>query len=416
VNRWKPVLVVDNGLSRGGDDDFVAVCVASLEGIGRTTSQLGSEVAGAASAEFAQRLSTLMRPDDQLIQIHESKHCLLIRALKDRNHAALAGLKLERLFAEPLEYRNLTVPLQVRVGIACGASAQHDAESLFRAAEAARDSARRSEKVFEIADEVVLADMQRRWQLNEELDQALYQHQLKLYYQPKVAADDHRLCGAEGLIRWEHPDGLLYPGQFLPHLERDKVLSLTRHVIRQSIRDLAGNAWLPPLSINLDPDAAEDPSLIRLMLDELTLWNVDPKRLVIEMTENGIVQNVDRLREDFAELRSRGVRISMDDFGTGSSSLAQFRDLRVDEIKVDRSFVTDLEENAANRYLTGLIIDLGHYFGMTVVAEGIETRQVALALREMQCDLLQGFYFSPPLPLEELSSWAEGRKQPDDCA
>jgi EAL domain-containing protein (putative c-di-GMP-specific phosphodiesterase class I) len=416
VTRSRPVLVVDNGLTREGGRDFVAVCVASLEGVGRTTSLLGSEAAGAAVAEYAQRLSSMLRRDDQLIQIHEAKHCLLIHGLKDRNHAALAGMKLERLFEEPFGFRDVPVPLQVRAGIACGASGVADAESLFRAAEAARESARRSDKVYELADELVVADMRRRWQLNDELNEALFQHQLKLYYQPKVRADDHRLCGAEGLIRWEHPDGLLYPGDFLPHLERDKMLALTRHVIRQCVRDLVANPWLPPLSINLDPEAAEEPTLIRLMLDELTLWNVDPARLVIEMTENGIVQNVDRLREDFAELRSRGVKISMDDFGTGNSSLAQFRDLRVDEIKIDRSFVFDLEENAANRYLTGLIVELGHYFGMTVVAEGIETRQVAATLKDMRCDVLQGFHFSPPLPLAELSSWAEARKPPNDCA
>ncbi|HEX7037539.1 MAG TPA: EAL domain-containing protein [Pseudomonadales bacterium] len=414
MSRWKPVLVVDN--PGAPERDYVAVCVVSLEEIGRTTSRLGSEAAGAATAEFEQRLSSMLRGDDQLIRIHEGKHCLLIRALRDRNHATLAGLKLERLFSEPFEFRSATVPLKVRAGIACGSTAESDAESLFRAAEAARESARRSEKVYEIADEHVVSDMLRRWQLNDEVERAIYEHELKLYYQPKVSAEDHRLCGAEGLVRWEHPDGLLYPGEFLPQLDREKSRALTRHVIRQAIRDLAANPWLPPVSINLDPDATEDPGVIRLILDELTLWNVEPARLVMEMTENGIVHNIGRLRAEFAELQSRGVRISMDDFGTGNSSLAQFRDLNVDELKIDRSFVTDLENDAANRYLTGVIVNLGHYFGMRVVAEGIETPQAAAALREMGCDLLQGFYFSPPLPLAELESWAAGRGTPDDCA
>jgi EAL domain-containing protein (putative c-di-GMP-specific phosphodiesterase class I) len=258
--------------------------------------------------------------------------------------------------------------------------------------------------------------MQRRWQLNDEVDQALFQHQLKLYYQPKVSTDGHRLVGAEGLIRWEHPDGLLNPGQFLPYLERDKMLALTRHVVRHAIRDLAANPWLPPVSINLDPDATEDTSLVQLILDELTLWSVDPARLVVEVTENGIVRNLAQLLDVFAELRGRGVRISMDDFGTGNSSLAQFRNLLVDEIKIDRSFVYGIEHNAANRYLTGLIVELGHYFGMSVVAEGIETHQAADCLLEMDCDVLQGFLFSPPLPLDELARWSEGRTNPLDCA
>lgn len=409
-----PVLVVNN--SAPPPKGFLAVCVASLESVGRTTGELGSEAAGASTKEYTERLSSLLRPEDQLIQIHEGKHCLLIRDLKDRNHAVLAGLKLERLFAEPFLYGETAVTLQVRAGIACGTTEESDAEALFRAAETARESACSEEKVFELADEMVVAGMRRRWQLNDEVDEALAQHQLKLYYQPKVSAADHRLCGAEGLIRWEHPEGVLNPGQFLPQLSRDKMLSLTQHVVRQCIRDLAANPWLPPLSINMDPEATEEPSLVQLIHDELTLWNVDPKRLVVEITENGIVSNMSRLLEDFAELRARGVRIAMDDFGTGNSSLAQFRDLRVDELKIDRSFIFGLEEESANRYLTGLIIDLGHYFGMSVVAEGIESREAAELLRDAGCDMLQGFYFSPPLPLDQFSRWAAEHQGPEPCA
>jgi len=414
VTRQGPVLVVNNdGPSAQG---FLAVCVASLESVGRTTGELGSAAAGAASSEYTERLSSLLRQEDQLIQIHEGKHCLLIRGLKDRNHAALAGQKLERLFAEPFVYGDVPVALQVRAGIACGPSADSDAEALFRAAETARELACSEERVYELADESVVARMRRRWQLNDEVDHALAQHQLKLYYQPKVSALDHSLCGAEGLIRWEHPDGVLNPGQFLPQLARDKMLALTRHVVRQCIRDLAANPWLPPLSINMDPEATEEPELVQLIHDELTLWNVDPRRLVVEITENGIVRNLGGLLEDFAELRGRGVRIAMDDFGTGNSSLAQFRDLRVDELKIDRSFIFGLEEQPANRYLTGLIIDLGHYFGMSVVAEGIESREAAELLRDAGCDLLQGFYFSPPLPLDQFSRWAAERQGPDPRA
>lgn len=409
-----PVLVIDNQQEQSVENGMTAVCVASLEDVGRTAGRLGSEAAGAAAAEFAHRLSSMLRSDDQLVQIHEGKHCLLMRALKDRNHAALAGLKLERLFAEPFVFRGQPVPLQVRAGIACGTS--DDAEAMFRAAETAREAARLEQKVFELADDRVIATMQQRWQFNDDVEEALFQHQLKLYYQPKVTANGHRLCGAEGLIRWEHPDGLLYPGEFLPHLEREKLLAMTRHVIRQSVRDLAANEWLPPLSINLDPDVTEEASLVQLILDELSLWDVDPARLMVEVTENGMVRHLDTLVEAFAALRSRGVRIAMDDFGTGNSSLAQFRNLLVDELKIDRSFVLNREGNAANRYLTGLIIELGHYFEMTVVAEGIETAGMAAELRELHCDVLQGFYFSPPLPLEEFSRWASRRPTPPDCA
>ncbi len=406
MKRSRPVLVVDNGYrDTGPAPGTTAVCVASLENVGQITARLGSEAAGAATQECAERLESMLREDDQLIRIHEGKHCLLLRGLKDRNHASLAGLKLTRLFADGFVFHGQPVPLEMRVGIACG-SADADAEAMFRAAEAARETARSADKTFELADEAVVAGMRRRWQLNEELDEALARHQLKLYYQPKVSSKDQRLCGAEGLIRWEHPEGLLYPGQFLPHLQRDKLVAITRHAIRQSIRDLAEHDWLPSLSINVDPDLTEEASLVQLVLDELSLWNVDASRLVVEMTENSVIRNLELMKSAFATLRERGVRLSMDDFGTGNSSLAQFRNLLVDELKIDRSFVIDREHDDVDRYMTRLIVDLGHYFGMTVVAEGVESRQMAEGLRDLDCDVLQGFYVSPPLPLADLARWA----------
>ena len=412
----RPVLVVDNGSAGQRQRGLVAVCVASFEGVGRTTSQLGSEAAGAATAEYAKRLSSLAGTGDQLIQIHEAKHCLLLRRLCDESEAAAAGARLESVFSEPFRFRDLSIPLQVRAGIAWGVDQDADAESLFRAAETAREAARSSERMVQLADATLLADMRRRWELNDQVDEALARHQLKLYYQPKMAAGEHRLVGAEGLVRWEHPDGLLTPAQFLPHLEADKMMAMTQHLVRQCVRDLAGNPWLPPLSLNLDADIADEASLLELIMDELTVWHVDPARLMIEIAEAGLVRRLDRLLEGLAGLRGRGVRISMDDFGTGGAALARFPRLLVDEVKIDRCFVLGIEHHAAHRYLAGMMTELAHYFGMSVVAEGVETEAAADSLRETGCDTLQGFLFSPPLPLDEFSRWVARQPEPGDCA
>jgi diguanylate cyclase len=408
VSRPRPVLVVNNDAPGGRRvDDITAVCVVSLEGVGRITSLLGSEAAGSATVEFATRLDQLLRDGDQRIQINESKCCLLLRGLRDRNHTLLAGMKLERLFEAPFEYDRSTISLQVRAGIAFGNSRDADAEALFRVAETARELARSRSRVYEVADALVMADVQRQWKLNDEVDDALYQHHLKLYYQPKVSAVDHRLVGAEGLIRWEHQSGILMPGQFLPHLQPDKMIALTRHVVRQAVRDLAADATLPPLSINVDPDLMGQFGLAPLILEELSMWSVDPARLVVEVTEHGVMEHLEALLSEFTVLRERGVRVSMDDFGTGHSSLAQFRHLPVDELKVDRTFVLNADADATSRYLLGLMIDLGHYFEKQVVAEGVENLEVAAVLRDAGCDVLQGFCFGPPLSLADFTRWAE---------
>lgn len=408
----KPYLIVDNDAAGSASDGYLAVCVVSLEGMGRLTSLYGSEAAGAAAREYAVRLEDLLREEDQLIPINESKHCLLFRGLRDRNHAELAGLKLERLFSASFDHHGTEITLQVRAGIACGRQSENQAEELFRAAESAREAARSRSIVYTLAHELDLSTLQRGWLLNDQVEEAIRGHRLKLYYQPKVRAADHRLVGAEALIRWEHEDGVLTPGQFLPHLESDRMNALTRHAIRQCVRDLAADEWMPPLSINLEPYMLTDAALLRLIMDELALWNVDPARLVVEVTEHGLMSSLDALCEEFRELRERGVRVAIDDFGTGHSSLAQFKNLPLDELKIDRSFIAALEQDEASRYLTRMIIDLGHFFGLSVVAEGVETPEAARTLAEFGCDLLQGFHFAPPLPLAEFSRWAASRKPP----
>lgn len=421
MTRPRPVLVVDNDArDRRRRAEFTAVCVVTLEGVGRITSLLGSEAAGCATIEFAVRLEQMLRDEDQRIQINEGKYCLLLRGLKDRNHTLLAGMKLERLFAEPFEYDRSAIPLQVRAGIAYGNSVEADAESLFRVAETARELARSRGCVYEVADAIVMEDVQRQWKLNDDVDEAIFQHELKLYYQPKVSAADHAVLGAEGLVRWEHATGVLMPAQFLPHLHADKMVTLTRHLVRQCVRDLAGDATLPPLSVNVDPDMIERCDLTSLILEELTVWSVDPARLVVEITENGVMEHLDLIMAEFAALRERGVRVAMDDFGTGHSSLAQFRHLPVDELKIDRSFVVNVDSDDASRYLVELMVGLGHYFDKRVVAEGVENLEVARVLKDLGCDLLQGFCFSPPLARADFRRWADthtaGLSRPPDLA
>lgn len=409
-----PYLIVDNDRAKPAAGGYLAVCVMSLEGLGRITSLFGSEAAGAAVREYACRIEQLLRDDDELIAINESKHCLLIRGLHDRNHAMLAGLKLQRLFEPAFELDDLNIVLQVRAGIACGKAGDTEAETLFRSAETAREAARSLGCVYQVADELDLDVLQRRWLLNDQLEEGVRQHHLKLYYQPKLRASDHGLAGAEGLIRWQHADGLLTPGEFLPYLDTEKMAVLTRHVMRQCIRDLAADTSLPCLSINLEPHLLTSSALLRLCLDELSLWEVDPTRLILEVTENGLMESLGTLCPELAEIRALGVRVSMDNFGTGNSSLAQFKHLPVDELKIDRSFITDIRNDETSRYLTGMMVGLAHHFQLPVVAEGVEDRETAALLRELHCDLLQGFHFAPPLPLEEFLRWSVARSLPKD--
>jgi EAL domain-containing protein (putative c-di-GMP-specific phosphodiesterase class I) len=411
VRRRGPVLVIDNDAARHAEDlGMVAVCVTSIEGLGRIVGRFGSEAAGFALKEYVHRLRSVLRDGDQMIQINESKYCLLLKNLRDANHALLAGQKLERAFSTPLMYRDNPVRLELRAGIASGAGLQNDAERLFRAAEAARETAVAQRCIWVVGNALDSDGLQRSWRLADELDAAIDNHHLCLFFQPQVGCAD-RLCrGAEGLVRWEHRDGILTPEQFLPHLDASAMLALSHHVIRRAVAELLAAPDLPWLSVNLPAIQLLDPLMQQQVLEELSLWNVEPSRLALEISEDGLVEFIDELVPGLRRLRNAGVRIVLDDCGAGRSVPSRYRDLPVDGVKLDRRLVTNLLADPFDEYLTRGIVDFAHFLDMEVTAKGVESDDVASRLREFGCDQMQGFGIAPPLSAEAFAGWWRTRE------
>lgn len=410
MRRRGPVLVIDNDAARRVEDvGVVAVCVTSLEGLGRIVSRFGSAPARFVLQEYVHRLESVLREGDQLIQINESKYCLLLKNLLDPNHALLAGRKLEEAFGKPYIYLDTPVRLELRAGIASGRGVHGDAEVLFRAAEAARETAVAQRIVWAVGDPLDVERLQRGWRLAAELESAIEEHHLRLHYQPQVACANGRVTGAEGLVRWEHRDGVLTPEQFLPHLDASGMVALTGHVIRRCVADLLADPGIPELAINLPATQLLDPLMLQNVLDELSLWKVDPARLTLELAEEGLLENAAELMPGLERLRARGVRIVLDDCGAGRSSLQRFRDLPVDGIKLDRTLVAGILTDPFDAYVTRMLIDFAHFLGLEVVAKGVESTAVIERLTELGCDRLQGFGVSPPLPVEAFAEWRDSR-------
>jgi EAL domain-containing protein (putative c-di-GMP-specific phosphodiesterase class I)/GGDEF domain-containing protein len=411
VRRRGPVLVIDNDAAgRAADVGVVAVCVTSLEGLGRIVGRFGSEAAGFALLDYVQRLRSVLRDGDQLIQINESKYCLLLKDLRDANHALLAGQKLERAFGAPLMYRDTPIRLELRAGIASGPGTHGDAERLFRAAEAARESAVVQRCIWAVGNPIDVGALERSWRLADELDAAIENHHLCLYYQPQVACAGGQFRGAEGLIRWEHRDGLLTPEQFLPHLDASGMLALTGHVIRRCVSDLLAAPELPWLSVNLPATQLLDPVLQQQVLDELSLWGVDPARLTLEVAEEAVIENLEALAPGLNNLRTHGIRIVLDDCGAGRTELVRFRDLPIDGVKLDRRLVANMLTDPFDGYLTGMLIEFAHFLELEVTAKGVESTVIAERLSALGCDQLQGFGISPPLCFESFAGWRRSRE------
>jgi EAL domain-containing protein (putative c-di-GMP-specific phosphodiesterase class I) len=250
----------------------------------------------------------------------------------------------------------------------------------------------------------------RRLGLAGELRRALDADELEVYFQPKVALRDRRLVGVECLARWEHPaHGSVAPEDFVAVAEHTGQLArLTDAVLSEGLRRC--RQWADagrPLSVavNLSPRTLLDanfPSRVRELLSE---HGVSPDRLTLEITEDGVVGETDRPMPTLRRLHEMGVRLSVDDFGTGYSSLSYLRRLPVHEVKVDRSFVQGMATDPGDLAIVRAVVDLARHFGLTVVAEGVESELTLDLLEEIGCDIGQGFLFSRPLPYERLEAW-----------
>jgi len=244
----------------------------------------------------------------------------------------------------------------------------------------------------------------------QELRHAIEHDQLMLHYQPKAHLRTGLVTRVEAPVRWRHPEkGLISPAQFIPLAERTGLIkSMTNQILDIALRQCREWRQLgTPMSVavNLSTRTLQESFLVDVVLGLLEKWEVDPGFLKLEITESSILSDPDRVIDILESLQRKGVHFSLDDFGTGYSSLSYLRKLPVDEIKIDQSFVKDMVHSGSDAEIVGATIGLAHNLGRQVVAEGIEDKDTWDMLRDLGCDLGQGYYLSKPLPPDELSRW-----------
>jgi len=254
------------------------------------------------------------------------------------------------------------------------------------------------------------AAMRARRQVEDELRHALARggEGLLVYYQPLISARDGGIVGVEALVRWQHPRlGLVSPALFVPIAEESGLVArLDEWVLEQASRD--ARAWPDlTLAVNVSPRSFECPDLPARIRRTLLAAGLHPRRLEVEVTESLLFDEASRAPADLQAMRQFGIRVALDDFGTGYSSLARLHTLKVDKVKIDRSFVMGLGEAGGSSAIVDAVIDLGHALGLTVLAEGVETERQREHLRAAGCDEVQGFLFSPPVPAEEITAMLE---------
>jgi diguanylate cyclase (GGDEF)-like protein/PAS domain S-box-containing protein len=355
---------------------------------------------------IAQRLESCLRSGDTVARLSGDEFALLVEYISDLGNAAQIAERVQRTVAKPFTLGEHELFTSVSIGIALSITGYEQPETVLRDAGMAMSRAKsRGRGGYELFDSNMHARIMRQLQLEIDLRRALDRDEFEVYYQPIVALANGATIGFEALVRWQHPQqGLIGPGEFLQAAEDSGLIAqLDRWVLRQACKQMA--AWHnsfsteAPLyvSVNLSGRDFSRPDLAEQIAHELHLAGLDGQSLRLEITEGVLIEHSEIAAATLSQLRQLGVQISIDDFGTGYSSLSYLHRFPVDTLKIDRSFVMLLGDVNQNTKIIQAIITLARDLGLSVVAEGIETREQFNYLHALHCDYGQGYFFSRPL-------------------
>lgn len=401
-------------------DQAVGLILVQIAQLDKVESAFGYEKSHNLLNEFCVRMQSLLRADDRFIEIGDQKFCFILSEIINEGHAILAASKIERLTNEPFTIDDHVIKLGASIGIAVFPNHASNAEDLARRGDHALADCQEQGSPYKIYVDGSTMKMATLWHIESELGRAIEQSELEMYYQPKIDLQTGRPCGAEALMRWNHPDrGLIFPDVFIPVADRTGNLeAMTWYAINTALRqqsewsDLWGKL---SVAINLSADVLKSEQLTITIQDAARIWGSDPQHLILEITEDALITDPEKCFDLLRKLRSEGIRISIDDFGTGYSSMSHFRDMPADELKIDKSFVMNMLEDERDRQIVRTSIDLAHTFDFAVVAEGVETADILINLTEMKCDMAQGFHYAKALPQQEFIRWLE-QYRPSDFA
>ena len=380
---------------------------------------LGRHVGDELLRHIAGRLSESLRPEDLLFRTGGDEFAVLLADRVDLTTVrAQAGYFVETLLA-PFDLDQITVQVDAGVGIALYPDHCADPQQLLNRAEAAASHAKAVVSriaVYDAAEETQSGDGPR---LVEDLREALSSCELTCHYQPKISALGGRVHSVEALVRWPHPTrGLLLPDQFLPAAEKAGLMRpVTARVLDLAlaqIRSWRDQGIALTVAVNLSTTNLLDVGLVDTIDRLLRTHQLPPDALILELTESTLATDSQRSRNTVTALRRLGIRLSLDDYGTGWSSLARLQDLSVDELKLDKVFVARLARDPRSIAIVRSTVALAHSLGADLVAEGVEDLATLQALRRYGCSITQGYVHCPPVPADRLQQWVtNGRRRAD---
>jgi EAL domain-containing protein (putative c-di-GMP-specific phosphodiesterase class I)/GGDEF domain-containing protein len=388
----------------------LAVLIVALRRVDRLHALLKGPAPAVTMSLVVDRLRKALRPEDRVAPLSDEQACIVLPRLAHPSQAVLAAVKLLRALDRPIAHDGGTAVLRPCVGIATLPEHGFAPAELLMAADVSSHIAATREEGYHVfqADDAVETEVYRGLDLD--LERAIRANELEVHYQPIVALPSGRPVGAEALLRWSHPQaGEVDPLTMVGIAERTGLISaLSFWVFNAALRQAAqwhAAGHVPQVSINLAVGMLKDRELPAVVDQSLRTWGLPPSCVTLEIAESAAIAEAERGAAILTRLKAVGLRIAIDDFGSGFSSLAHFKRLPIDLLKIDKPFIAGMLDDPGDLAVVRSAIDLAHHFGMQVCAEGVESTRAGEALAALGCDLAQGNAICPPLSEADFLRW-----------
>lgn len=390
----------------------VAVLCLDLDHFKTVNDTLGHGAGDVVLKTIGSRLQDALRPSDFVARLGGDEFGIIISDLKHPGYLPTLAYRLLRAAAEPVDYNGQQLTTGLSIGVASSATDGSEPETLLKNADLALYRAKADGRgTFRFFEAEMDAKAQMRRSREIALREAVARNELELHYQPQVDTESGDVVGFEALVRWRHPTlGLVPPSEFIPLAEETGIIhSLGEWVLREACREAQKWPSNVKIAVNVSPAQFRKRNLTEVVAGILEETGLRPARLDIEVTESLLLRDVESSLATLRSLKELGVQISMDDFGTGYSSLSNLRSFPFDKIKIDKSFVSEVEHSEDSTAIVRAVLGLGRSLGMATCAEGVETETQLDCLRREGCTLVQGYFYSRPRPASELASLLENQ-------
>jgi len=396
-------------LAANRNESYLTVLLMDLDHFKEINDTLGHHIGDLLLQQIGPKITQNLRGIDTVARMGGDEFLLLLPGVNEEQGIDVAQKILASL-SKAFQVEDHNLEIGASIGIAVFPSHADDANTLIRRADVAMYGAKSKQSGYNLYNPKDDLHNPGRLTMMTELRQAIENNQLRLYYQPKIDLRTKRCTGVEALVRWHHPDKIeIPPDAFIRNAEKSGTIkSLTQWVLRNAFDQLAQWDKLGlqiSISINISARDFQDPDLLFLIEELISSSGIEPSRLTLELTESAVMTDTRKAFDSLSKIDKMGIKLAIDDFGTGYSSLEYLKRLPVDELKIDRSFVVDMATSKDDAAIVRSTIDLAHNLGLHVVAEGVEDQAAVDLLNTMDCDTMQGYFFSKPIPAEEIPDY-----------